>query len=754
MCVTGTRCLTVPTRLLAFSRSGMMSRLCLICIATFLFISRTLCQGADPAVGDDNHLDVGPNVQNKSRSAWIKQLKESTKAQERIDAARALGELSARSVDIIDALSAALIDGRKDVRLAALDALIRVGPASVPHLIPILRDADSDMMSKATLALMGMGPAARPAAVALVRALQPDVINVVREQLITVLIRLENRDVIPAVLPLLAHQDFITRLCAARVLGGLEAEIPAVLKAYESLADADRREIRAFAAIDLGNLREEGMPGSLRILLKLLQDDDAVVRERAANAIGKIGPSAMADAGPKLLSVMKDDPEASVKLTSAVAAWKVTADLAVAKSLAQLLSNDDPVVQIRAAQLLWQIRPGQDVFDTLSKHVEKENQVGELTVLVLGQIGVEASALVPEIAGHLIEPGKPMLAALALERIGPKAIRHLPVLTELSKRASDPGARIAATVAAWRVGGKPEALDTLKSLLEDKLASTRRDAALAYVRAAPLPKSAISVVKSALDSSDNVVRFQAADALRISGETDLALGAFLKLLRDSNLEVRIQTVSKIGMLGDASKPAQKELRRLLWDEELASHAAEAIGRIGPEAKACVGDLILRLQTSGQPSTTYSAACDALGMIGTDAADAVPALKAMLQHPRSFVRVNAALALLRIANVKDGEKTLESGLKSRYGQVRSYAAEGLWLLRKDRRSIPELIRILDQHEIETLNERYTACRVLGRIGKEARPALPFLKNAASNPDLDLSRAAITAVEQITGPGEKK
>ena len=80
-----------------------------------------------------------------------------------------------------------------------------------------------------------------------------------------------------------------------------------------------------------------------------------------------------------------------------------------------------------------------------------------------------------------------------------------------------------------------------------------------------------------------------------------------------------------------------------WTEEASVRAlvAEALGRLGPEAKAAVPELVKRIADADEG--TRVAAIEALGEIG-GADDSVPAIEQALKDPDHFVRVKAVEAL--------------------------------------------------------------------------------------------------------------
>jgi HEAT repeat protein len=136
------------------------------------------------------------------------------------------------------------------------------------------------------------------------------------------------------------------------------------------------------------------------------------------------------------------------------------------------------------------------------------------------------------------------------------------------------------------------------------------------------------------------------------------------------------------------------------------------------------------------------------------------LKKRLAHPDPLTRVHAALALARLnpdkPEGKAGEKVAESLLGYRTHYARITAAEALWLLKKDERVVPLLVRALEESNLEgtgSENERYMAARALGRIGAPAKAAVAELQRLVHHPDRALAATAAAALTAIEGEPKK-
>ena len=201
------------------------------------------------------------------------------------------------------------------------------------------------------------------------------------------------------------------------------------------------------------------------------------------------------------------------------------------------------------------------------------------------------------------------------------------------------------------------------------------------------------------------------------------------------------------------------LIKRLWDDmpSVRSAAAEALGRIGPDAKQAVPALIAALSDDEQEDALHSAAAEALGLIGPAAKAAVPILKKRLEHPDPYVRVCAALALWKIDKDKSGAAVVTAGLNDRNFRTRVVAAEAAWHLDKNARAVPLLLEVLREAPFadpsDSGNMKYMAARALGRIGPPAKEAAPVLRELLQDEDPFVrmtAAAALKAIEKKTQP----
>jgi HEAT repeat protein len=159
-------------------------------------------------------------------------------------------------------------------------------------------------------------------------------------------------------------------------------------------------------------------------------------------------------------------------------------------------------------------------------------------------------------------------------------------------------------------------------------------------------------------------------------------------------------------MGPAAAPAVPALTKLLYHRSAASSAADALGEIGPPARAAVLALIRAMKdpdTNGYRSNLRLDATKAIGGIGPGAKAALPALIEALGDDWDEVSEAAVRSLARIGPA----------------------------------SVPALVKALQNQKPEI---RILAAKALGGIGPAGKAAAPALRKALN--DLD-DRAAVEA-----------
>jgi HEAT repeat protein len=422
-------------------------------------------------------------------------------------------------------------------------------------------------------------------------------------------------------------------------------------------------------------------------------------------------------------------------------------------------------------------------------------------------IGPEAKAAVPALAAALKDADRVVreVSALALRRLGPEAKAAVPALVEVLRQDKDEFVRWKAAYALRHIGLEAKIVPDLLEACKDVLANVHWEAqgTLQQIGPGPEGKAAVPALIKALEDKKWSVRAIAAECLgRVGPDAKAALPALLKLLKDEKSQVRCEAAEAVGRIRGGADPAAAiaALLDLLLREDRVTgnscayalveigepavpalvqaleskttareYAVIALQEAGPPAKAAVPALIRRLQEDDDPHVRSPSAY-ALGRIGPAAKAALPALTKALRDSDGHVRINAADALRRIDNssagvpalievckdpgpsnrctaamvlgdfgpaAKDAVPALLELLKDSDPYIPSYAAFALWQVAKHERAIPALI------------DTGPASEFLGRIGPEAKAAVPALIRAAGDKDAFAAFRAIDALGRI-GP----
>ena len=249
----------------------------------------------------------------------------------------------------------------------------------------------------------------------------------------------------------------------------------------------------------------------------------------------------------------------------------------------------------------------------------------------------------------------------------------------------------------------------------------------------PKDKQALSVILNLLKDRNGINRSNAAAVL---GEAGTRVGASIKdeavpplinLLETGDEFDRHAASGALRDFGSQAKAAIPSLIKALKDGNTSTawHSAEALGNMGPEAKVAIPALIDALNVydlpelepgfGPGPQLAFEAA-NALGKFGVDAKPAIPILKEKLRHPSGDFKIHLAKAIRRI-NPEDAE------------------------------SLQVLIDLLHHREIYI--QRY-ALTALGELGKNARPAVPAIKEYIhQRPKQEELEYALEALNKIEG-----
>jgi HEAT repeat protein len=179
--------------------------------------------------------------------------------------------------------------------------------------------------------------------------------------------------------------------------------------------------------------------------------------------------------------------------------------------------------------------------------------------------------------------------------------------------------------------------------------------------------------------------------------------------------------------------------------EAAAAGIEKVAEVRSDLRVTIPSLVSALKDPAEP--VRAAAAKALGRLGFDAQNALPALVENVRDKKAdrFTRSNAAIA---IRSIGGGNALLATELaevladKDAPAGVREEVANTLGALGKEAaQTVPTLAAALTDKDAGV---RQAAAKALARIGPDARPALPALKQALKDEDVTVRSQAIRAL----------
>jgi HEAT repeat protein len=259
-----------------------------------------------------------------------------------------------------------------------------------------------------------------------------------------------------------------------------------------------------------------------------------------------------------------------------------------------------------------------------------------------------------------------------------------------------------------------------------------------------------------------------------------ALPALVAALNDEDPKVRETAAQAIGLMGPEALPTLVVM--LAHDDKyVRRHAVWALGKLGPLARPALSDLCHTLKDNDP--RTASGAAQALGSMGADAAEGVPALAEAMRGTNIVLCRLASKALSQIG--PPALATLIAHLQHADPFVRGESALAIgWMGASARSAVPFLARVvrgpesalvrtpppptaltptviippgselitppqITDQEIPPadVNCRIFAAQALGRIGPVASGALTDLRDAAAAGPTPVRQAAEQAIRQI-------
>lgn len=688
----------------------------------------------------------------------------------------------------IPVLIQALENDRHDVRDGIQNALKRIGPSgreSVPELVQIVDKSQGVTQVAAIRALGQVGAEAGAASPLLVRLLLKDPSGDLADASSEALVRIGGpaADALVESITQLKEQngEQYSRLMAVLYKIGKPSVI-ALTQALGTNAEKDRgllrdaltevsQEVGGKAIPDLRVLVAQNHPPEVRIVgveilakiarhhpaavedvIAALRDSHESVRQSAARSLPEIGTSAV----EPILSALETEIKLSVEnpapdvrevnpaprdlIPTFLLSLIQSRDVGEREELRQLLVpalSHDPVRQLtdtnaplrnreRATAALLKLgRDAQDAIPTLMQaltHKDPTIRADAASVL---------AGFVPFLdrVEHLLDP--------RLQRLSQN---HVQIRRAVTKALGDVGAQGNSAETTRMV------VDQLITLLADADADVQANAVQSLgrigVQASPAAPHLLKRLRREGDLDRSVIHAlgQIGPAVKVASPDTVA--ALLQTLKNEDERIKRESIEALGQI--EAEETVDELIALLDDPKKSRRFRPAIivalGQIHAQPNIVIPRLMTALDNNENEPSLRDQASRSLGRFGPEAVKVLlpiiqsgppqPENKRTAEAERSRLRYFRALHALKYAGpAVEPTTTLlidilkETAASPTMRVAGKYAAEALATVGKP--AVPKLIPLLKGTDAEV---RQLTASTLGRIGSDARPAIPVLLTA--------------------------
>jgi len=480
---------------------------------------------------------------------------------------------------------------------------------------------------------------------------------------------------------------FNTRLCHAdslpqQMVSANDAVREAAFQKMGSLSDADRKPI-------------------VSGLVKLINDSDIDRRERALEAIGKIGQAAKA-AIPALRNALNDDL---------------------------------PYIRTHAAEALASM--GSAALPVFLEELGNEN--GDLREIAASSIGkldpAECKSAIPALV-HALSDSNSMVrqrSESALERMGPDVAP--PLLENLDTASGDTKLTMIRLLGAVD-STAPAVTQKLVGLLN----SDNKQTNLTVIRALDHKGSAaVPALIEGLKSDDAALKVGVCEVLADLGpKGKAAVPALVTALKDPQADVRAQSAVALGKMGSQEAaqavPALKEAKNDA-DPHVAAMAADALTNLTAT--------IVTIQKKKEPPSIFDIENNAGVPPAASKSSATPAPKiSTIQKPKPKTKLHPALVKVSPGKSRVSPTALINQLESPEEAKRTAAAQNL--IQLGVKAVPALIQGMDNANPVI---RSSIGSILGTITPPATAAVPALSKALLDPVPEVRQNATAALIKI-------
>jgi HEAT repeat protein len=624
---------------------------------------------------DKASVHVAGETLAKIGKASIPVLIEATKDQNagtRITAVDALHKVGAdAATDLVDALGSKYADVRRQAAMHLAEMRIN-DKMVVLGLAYALKDEDETVRFHSAHGLQMLGNMAKLAAPKLKEALIDINFNV--RQMAWQALQGMGENPQPILKKHLADKNAVVRIPAAALLLVMYNDQDALPILREALKEKDNN-LKMQAAFTLAQ-RGQGSKETTEVFIEGLKSKSVGVRQQAIQGLQQSG-SAGGPAAPLLLDILQNDPDPNLRQQALYALQQVGGDAKVMMpALKKMIEDDNANVRMAALQVIW--RYGVESIPLIVKCFEdKDDNIRQNAVWILQNVQGDLKSALPQIkmllknknsnvrqgAVHLLarcgEDGAMELvnvlrdkesddnmrwtAVNALQNLQGQNKKILPILTDMLKKENESKVRMFAVYAMTRIG--TDALPILKDLIKNDKDAGVRSAAIQTLGnyGFQYSKEVMPELIAALKDKEPQVRSSACHAFQQMGQNGKqAIPNLAETLKDSDANVRQNAFYALCNMAPESLPAMVSHLKVADSSTRQTtlyYCAQHNYRMKdlvPGLIACLkdGNFNVRLQ-----------ACNTLAQFGKDGADAVDALKELLQSENNAqVRTAAQTAL--------------------------------------------------------------------------------------------------------------
>lgn len=484
----------------------------------------------------------------------------------------------------LDDLTTADDEGRE----LAKEAILAMGPETIPFLLQSIRSIDSPMRRMAMewlsqqslikvdfkawenqihgsmIAFHALGPMASPALPKLIRLL-PRQTWLAASFIASIGPAVRSEPVafeaIPVLIEALKDSDPDTRDAVQGALAAIGEEAVIPLTAAMKSSDSTVRKHATDILGTIGRMENRVVPS----LTAALADGDSNVRRAAAKALALFGPSAK-DSVPALVILLGDE-SLDVRVNAAGALERIAPGKTEALNLlVELLENEQ--IRVEAAAAIGSIgaRAKQAVPGLIGTFAASSARVGEAKARQGDPIKPGTSEF--RSLNQLLWPEDYFRAnvAIALGKVGSAAVPAVPILAEALSDDAD-WVRSHAASALGKIGPSAKsALPELIAAMKDSDQNVRKNSADALGEIDPEDGSVITILIQALNDEETDVRVNAVNGLaKVRSKRTAVIEAMSRAVQDPKHKVRLAAIAAIRRLGADAATVSETLRHAAGD---------------------------------------------------------------------------------------------------------------------------------------------------------------------------------------------